>query len=67
MADEVAVPGDGGEDSDGDEYGGLVPVAPGNERVVDQGQDGGKGQGEFDVPGSCQLNCRVGVVGKRAA
>lgn len=37
VADEVAIPRDGGDDGDGDEDGGLVPVPSCEQRV---GQDG---------------------------
>lgn len=47
---EVAIPGDSCYDGDGDEDGGLIPVAPGDERVIDHGEYDRKGYREFEMP-----------------
>lgn len=44
---EIAIPGDSRYDSDDDEYGRLIPVTPGNEGVVDNGEYSRKGDGEL--------------------
>lgn len=49
VADEVAVPRDGGDDGDGDEDGGLVPVASGQEGIGQEGEYAGERDGEFEV------------------
>lgn len=50
VADEVAVPGDRGDDGNEDENGGLIPVAAGEKRIVDESEQGGQRNRELEVP-----------------
>lgn len=52
VSDEIAVPGNGGHDGDGDEDGGLIPVPPGEKGIGYDGQDGREGYREFEMPGA---------------
>lgn len=51
--DEVAVPGDCGDDGDGEEEEGLVEVEGGVERVVEEGEERGRGEGVGEVAVGC--------------